>query len=202
MVDIFFEKGRYFPGLGLFASSVYEAAGQEEKAVFAAFLDYEYSGGYRQTDTSAFIKNIDTLEQQLASGDKLTPVAGALNLVRSLYDPSTAVDPQYEPSFFAGKYITLKKKISDAAGAAIHTTGAASLTTAEFNRYLTMEHYFSSFPVYYWNIWQAISDLPVSSRANYLPVLQRIIALDMEGTYAERAWDEISKILGFRNREE
>ncbi|GHV54710.1 hypothetical protein AGMMS49579_15850 [Spirochaetia bacterium] len=188
MVDLFFEKGRYFPGLGLFASSVYEGAGQTEKAIYAAFMDYEYSSGYRETDTAVFLKNIDTLERQLASQDRLVPAADALNLVRSLYDPSVSITEQGEASFFTEEYITLKKKIENA----IHTT-------ADFNRYLAMEHYFSTFPGYYWNLWQAVAGLSESSRANYLPVLQRIIALDREGTYAQRAWDEISKILGFKN---
>jgi hypothetical protein len=193
MVDLFFEKGGYFPGLGLFASSVYEAAGQEEKAVYAAFLEYEYSSGYREAEPAVFLKNIETLEKQLAARDRSGPVTGALNLVRSLYDPSVSVSitEEYEYSFFAEEYITLKKRISE-----------APLTAAEFSRYLGMEHYFSLFPVYYWNLWQAVSGLPESSRANYLMVLERIIALDREGAYAQRAWDEISKTLGFKSSKE
>jgi hypothetical protein len=37
---------------------------------------------YREMDHAAFIKNIDALERQLASQNRLAPVAGALNMVR------------------------------------------------------------------------------------------------------------------------
>ncbi|GHV62257.1 hypothetical protein AGMMS49587_08580 [Spirochaetia bacterium] len=194
MADLYFEKGPYFPALGLFASSVYEAAGQTEKAVYAAFLDYEYQCGYRKTDTSAFLKNIDTLESQLEARDNQSGAFEALRLVRSIYDES-GLPAQYQPSFFAGEYITLKKKILNAAPAA----GAAPLSDADFNRYLAMERYFSTFPEYYWNLWQAVSGLNEASRVNYVPVLQRIILLDRDGVYAQRAWDEISKTLGFKS---
>jgi tetratricopeptide (TPR) repeat protein len=194
MADLFFEKGRYFPGLGLFASSVYEASGQAEKAVYAAFLDSEYQCGYQEMDSSAFLKNIDTLEQELEAQEKLGPAAGALNLVRSIYDESRA-PVQYEPSFFAGEYISLKKKILDAGRAA-----GVSLTEADFNRYLAMEHYFLLFPEYYWNLWQGAGLLNGSLRADYIPALERIIVLDREGVYAQQAWDEISKTLGFKTR--
>ncbi|GHV89511.1 hypothetical protein AGMMS50268_00140 [Spirochaetia bacterium] len=188
MADLYFEKGPYFPGLGLFASSVYEAAGEQEKAVYAAFLDYEYQCGYRKMDHTLFLKNLETLENRFASQNR--PIAGAINLVRSLYDASALPFIPKEASFFAEEYIILKEKILE-----------GTLGAEDFSRYLDLEHYFSSFPVYYWNLWQGVSNLKGYTKASYLSALERIIALDKDGVYAQGAWNELSKTLGFKSDE-
>jgi tetratricopeptide (TPR) repeat protein len=187
MADLFFEKGVYFPGLGLFASSVYESCGETGKAVLAAFLDYEYQSGFREDD-GTFLRNIGNLEEKLGRegpGGRDGKAAQSLGLLRSLYEPETGL-PAYEGSFFAGDYILCKKKILE-----------GSLTEADFDRYLSLEPYFRVFPSYYWNLWQGALLINGKPPAEYLAALEKVIALDREGIYAKSAWGELTRFLGF-----
>jgi hypothetical protein len=191
IVDLYFEKGRFFSGLGLFASSVYEAAGDGKKAVLAAFLEYEYYSSYNDADDKHFVNNLDALKQQLAAAGKQAETEKVLRLVQSLYDGSAEAAYQPVSSFFAEEYIILKKKIQN-----------RTMNNEDFNKYLILEPYFSQFPVYYWNIWQVVTDSAPLSRPNYLPVLEKIIALDKSGKYARLAWAELSNVMGFGDRDE
>jgi hypothetical protein len=193
MTDLFFEKGSYFPGLGFFASSVYESTGEIDKAVLAAFLDYEYQSGFNGADDGTFLRNIDNLEERLKARRLEDGEAGdgekavrPLRLLRSLYDPETSVPAGYQASFFAGDYILCKKKIRE-----------GSFTEADFSRYLSLEPYFRSFPSYYWNLWQGALLVTGKPPAEYLAALEKVIALDREGIYAKPAWEELTRFLGF-----
>jgi hypothetical protein len=192
MADLFFEKGVYFPGLGLFASSVYESNGETGKAILAAFLDYEYQSGFKEDDGVAFLRNIETLEKKLERGSlgeegaENGKAAQSLRLLRSLYDPETSVPAAYEAPFFTGDYILCKKMILE-----------GSLTEADFRRYLSLEPYFRIFPSYYWNLWQGALLISGSPPAEYLAALEKVIALDREGIYAKPAWGELTRFLGF-----
>ncbi|GHV96654.1 hypothetical protein AGMMS50293_29740 [Spirochaetia bacterium] len=189
IVDRYFERGSYFNGLGMFASTAYEAAGQENKAILAAFLDYEYHTGYTKTDDREFLANLDRLEKQLVLQARLPKTEYTLQLVRSLYNSAPLQDDRNHSEFFVEDYIILKKKIL-----------ASSLTAAEFDKYLKLEHYFSRFPGYYWNVWQATAGFSLALRANYIPVLQKIITLDKDGRYAQSAWEEMTKLMGYSNQ--
>jgi tetratricopeptide (TPR) repeat protein len=46
ILERYFETGAYFPGLGYLAAAIYRAAGETEKAGFAALLEGEYRSGY------------------------------------------------------------------------------------------------------------------------------------------------------------
>jgi tetratricopeptide (TPR) repeat protein len=194
MTDLFFEKGSYFPGLGFFASSVYESTGETDKAVLAAFLDYEYYSGFSGADDGTFLQNIGALEERLEArsleeGGNAGIGAKAvqpLRLLRSLYDPETSVPADYEAPFFAGDYILCKRKIRE-----------GSFTEADFSRYLSLEPYFRSFPSYYWNLWQGALLINEKPPAEYLAALEKVIALDREGIYAKPAWGELTRFLGF-----
>ncbi|MDR3191865.1 MAG: hypothetical protein LBT87_02235 [Treponema sp.] len=194
MTDLFFERGSYFPGLGFFASSVYESAGETDKAVLAAFLDYEYHSGFSGADDGSFLRNIGTLEERLEarsleegeSAGNAAKAARPLELLRSLYDPQTGVPADYEAPFFTGDYIVCKKKIRE-----------GSFTEADFSRYLSLEPYFRSFPSYYWNLWRGALLVNEKPPSEYLAALEKVIALDREGIYAKPAWGELTRFLGF-----
>jgi len=97
LFEPYFETGGFFPGLGLFASTVYEKLGDTEKAVLCAFLDYEYSAGGKEKDdelhallrylcekqaTSHFTQTIDGLVESTKNNEKFRSVYMSLNIHR------------------------------------------------------------------------------------------------------------------------
>jgi tetratricopeptide (TPR) repeat protein len=186
MVDLYFENGPFFPGLGLFASGAYENSGQPNKAICAAFLDYEYRSGYIETDDRDFLNNISKLETQLYLTGALAKSEAAISLLRSLYDDSPLAVSAADNAFFVETYCVLKKKIL-----------TRTLNNTEFQRYLQLERYFSRFPSYYWNVWQAAQDCSPDTLANYVTALEKIILLDKNGRYAQSAWEEITRLMGY-----
>jgi len=186
MVDLYFEKGPFFSGLGLFASGAYENSGQANKAILAAFLEYEYYTGYTKTNDIDFLENIKTLEKQLVLKGLLAHTEQTVRMVRSLYDNSSPEFVQKHSDFFAEDYVILKKKIL-----------TNTLTMAEFEQYLHLEHYFTRFPVYYWNVWQAALECSPDTIATFVPALEKIILLDKDGRYAQSAWKELTRLMGY-----
>jgi len=186
LVDLYFEKGPYFPGLGLFASGAYENSGQQNKAILAAFLEYEYHSSYTTTDDHDFLRNIDNMEAQLNFMGTLERSEATIRLLRSLFDNSDLVFRQGNNTFFAEDYCVIKKKIL-----------SQSITIAEFERYLRLERYFTRFPVYYWNVWQAALICQPEALANYVPALEKIILLDRNGRYAQPVWEELTRLMGY-----
>jgi tetratricopeptide (TPR) repeat protein len=188
MVDLYFEKGTFFNGLGLFASGAYENSGQINKSILAAFLDYEYYSSYNITDDRDFLENINTLERQLDLKGMLAETEATIRLIRSLYDDSSLIVGRNHSGFFVEDYCIFKKKIL-----------TNSLTFTEFQQYLNLEPYFKNFPVYYWLVWKAAKELTPDLIANYIPSLQLILILDQNGRYAQSAWEELTRFMGYIN---
>ena len=187
MVDLYFEKGPFFAGLGLFASTVYENAGDVNKAILAAFLDYEYHSSYTQTNDNDFLANINAVERQLALKGLLQYAEPTIRLIRGLFNNSDLIFERNRNAFFVEDYCYFKKKIL-----------TSSLTSAEFEQYLQLERYFSIFPAYYWNLWQAALKLfPQTALVSFIPSLEKIIRLDSNGRYAKAAWEELTKLMGY-----
>ncbi|MDR0443079.1 MAG: tetratricopeptide repeat protein [Treponema sp.] len=186
MLDLFFEKGSYFAGFGVFASSVYEAAGDYRKAIFCNFLEYDYHSGYAEADDMRFLSNIDTAEKAVSSQGKGMETRASFQLVRSCYNNSIPIPSDGMPVFAASTYAGLRSKIN-----------RRLITGEEFNELLKLEPFFSGFPTYYWSVWQAAEQLSPSGRADFVSVLQKIIALDKSGPYARIAWNTISEMMGF-----
>jgi hypothetical protein len=88
--------------------------------------------------------------------------------------------------FFAGEYLALKEEID-----------RGSLSEARFRRYLELEPYFRLFPSYYWNLWLGARLVYPERREEFVPALQKIIALDRDGPYAPEAWRALGSLLGF-----
>jgi tetratricopeptide (TPR) repeat protein len=191
ILERYFTKGSYFPGLGIFASTVYEKNNDIKKSILSAFLDYEYHVSYKKSNPADFLKNLDTVEKRLIAENKITAAGHALTLLRGLYSASIILPntETYEQKFFIEDYVIIKNRIQR------HT-----VDTGDFNRLLLLEPFFSQFPVYYWNIWQAVLQLDADSRKNFVRVLEKIIALDDTGVYAQPAWEEITKVLGYASQ--
>jgi hypothetical protein len=181
-----FLQGGYFPGFGLFASTVSERIGNREDAVLYAFLDYEFRRDEIASDDSAFLKRLDDLEGKLRSsaGDGSSALA-AVNAIRSRFDKTIPYAVLSEKTGFVYEYIYLRNLIRD-----------SGLSPADFNRYLALEGVFRRFPSYYWGVWESVANLPRASRTRYVPALEKIIALDPEGVYAGRARRAIGSGLG------
>jgi tetratricopeptide (TPR) repeat protein len=188
VLDQYFKKGSYFPGLGIFASTVYEKNNEIEKSILSAFLDYEYYASYKESKPADFLKNLDTLEKRLLEENKIEAGRYALTLLRGLYTASIAAPKagMYSEGFFIEDYVIIRSRIQKRV-----------VDAGEFNHFILLEPFFSRFPVYYWNVWQAVLQLTPDSKENFVSVLEKIIALDKTGVYAKSAWDEISKVMGY-----
>jgi tetratricopeptide (TPR) repeat protein len=189
ILDFFFENGEgFFTGLGNYAAHIYEKAGQLKKAIYASFLEFEFQISYRQEEPKEFLNKLDVLEAEmehrgiLDEGNK-----EAIRLIRSVYDPSLEY-PRFkqEPSYFVERYIIIKNRIRD-----------QDITPIELKIFFDLLLYFHKFPVYYWNLWQAAGMVDKLNEEKYAIILERIIALDENGVYAQPARDELERISGF-----
>jgi hypothetical protein len=188
MADLYFEKGPYVSGLGSDASKIYRAVGQFKKSVYAGFLEFEFQASYYPSyqysaEKEKFFKYLDSFEQQMARWRVLDETREAIQLIRSAFDPSVEYRQPEKISFFAEEYIIIKNKIRDAA-----------VNRVDYNKFLQLEHYFSVFPSYYWNIWLAAGILDKPGEKNFIPALERIIALGNNNIYIQQARDELARI--------
>jgi tetratricopeptide (TPR) repeat protein len=192
VLEDYFSRFRFFPGLGLFASECYQAAGQTGKALLAAFWDVEYDAGLQNSENptapnaggtlAARIRELETLAAK--SG---VPEAGVLDLIRGSNELSTlGLTDAGGLDFFMADYFFIRNRIRYEA-----------FTNEDFNNLLTLEPYFSAFPLYYWNLWQGILQLAPALQKDFLPILEKIIALESSGPYASKAWGEITRVMGF-----
>jgi tetratricopeptide (TPR) repeat protein len=186
MVDLYFNNGPFYPGLGIFAASAFDNSGQPNKGILAGFLEYEYILGFREIDDSHMLGEIEKVENLLNLKGTFPISEGTLRLLRSLYDNSDVIFELGDNAFFAEDYFVLKKKIL-----------SRSLTIAEFRHYLQLQRYFTMFPVYYWNVWQAALLCSPDALSNYAPALEEIIRLHKNGPYAQPAREELAKYRGY-----
>ena len=174
-----FESGGFFPGLGVFASGVYEKIGDTEKAVLCAFLDYEYAADGKEKD-DAFLTNLQSVEALLPDGGD----SPALEGVRALFDMKREV-PVPASSFFVSDYIRLKAKLL-----------RGEVSSGDLSSLLQLERYFSRFPSYYWSVWLAARSLQRDGLNDWIPVLEKTIALAPSSSYASRAKSELASCIG------
>lgn len=194
IMEQYFDKWPYFPGLGLFASRVYEEHGDPGKAVLAAYLEHEYNSGIYKTEHGEFLKSMDDFFSRLPghSGfdkkaiDSLKEAENSIMLVKSLYMTEAKAPPKKEGAFFVAEYIRLKLKIKN-----------GQIDGQVFSDFLALEKYFNMFPEYYWNIWQLVLLLTPETKTDFLPLLEKIIRLAPDGIYAQEAWREISLAIGY-----
>ena len=168
LLELYFEKGLYFPNLGLFASGVYEKNGRFVKSIYAAYLDYEYQSGLGGADDAAFVRNLHNLKTTIITEGKGKDAEDAVDIIIGLYDTSGSGENTIagETDFFPYKYIMLKKKAE-----------YASWDEEDFQEYITLEKYFASFPGYYWMLWEEVQSGRYGEVKQWIPILEKIILL-------------------------
>lgn len=164
LLELYFEKGSYFSGLGMFASGIYEKNGLMRESIFSAFLDYEYQSCFGNADDKRFVQNLNDLRSKLISESKEEAVVHAVDYMLSLYIDTDVSKPDMD--FFPVKYIELKKIAKD-----------KSWSNKEFNEYLTLEKYFKNFPCYYWILWEMLPKINSGDLVNWKSILEKIILL-------------------------
>ena len=182
LLELYFDKGSYFPGLGMFASGIYEKNGQFVKSIFSAFLDYEYQSCFGNADDAKFVQNLNDLRAKILSESQDVESIKAIDFIISLYTGSNAND--LETDFFPIKYVELKK---------IAKTTAWS--NKQFNEYIFLEKYFKDFPSFYWNLWEMLPRVNSGDLKNWIPILEKIILLG-SSDYYELARTELGILLG------
>lgn len=123
LLELYFEKGEFFSGLGLFASGVYEKNDLFIKSIFSAFLDYEYQSCFGNSDDKKFIQNLNDLRTKLVAEEGKEAAINAIDYIISLYLDTDVKEMDLD--FFPFQYIKLKK---------IAKSGVWS--NKEFNEYL------------------------------------------------------------------
>jgi hypothetical protein len=91
--------------------------------------------------------------------------------------------------YFAAEYVALKNLLDGG--------GAETFTAQEFLRLVELEPYFRLFPSFYWNLWQGARLAYPEDYRYFSTALQKIIALDKEGPFARRAWEELTRLMGY-----
>lgn len=164
LLELYFEKGTFFSGLGMFASGIYEKNGLMRESIFSAFLDYEYQSCFGNADDKKFVQNLNDLRSKLISESNGKSVVYAVDYMLSLYVDSDVSKPDMD--FFPVKYIELKKIAKN-----------KPWSNKEFNEYLALEKYFKNFPCYYWILWEMLPKINSGDLVNWKSILEKIILL-------------------------
>lgn len=183
LLEPYFETGFFFPGLGVFASAVYEELGDTEKALLYAFLDYEYAADGKSS-AHAFSANLKSVEALLPSGG----TSEALESIKSLFDVQLEAKAPSSP-FFVSDYIYSKAKLL-----------RNDFSPADFSALLQIEKYFSQFPSYYWTVWEAVRALEPERLNDWLRVLEKTIALAPSSSYASLARESLASCIGLEKK--
>lgn len=182
IMNNFLATGKWFYGLGAFCSNVYEKSGDVQESLFYAFMDYEYISSIFKPDDVKFVENLMNVKAVLEANGQFEKAEPAYNLILGLYTNVSNYSGNIT-SCFISDYLIIRHKIM-----------AKEVSEVDLNVLLGMEKYFSSFPVYYWSIWETVCLLDESSSKNFLPVLKKVIALSPSSVYSDKARKEISRV--------
>ena len=183
ILEDFLDDGVYFFGLGTFASGVYEKNSEYEKALLSSYYDYEYYSCFHGLDKSAFFARLDSIVVGIKPPEKLFQIKDAIEFVKSRVDQSS--ENKYTAEFFPARFITLSNKIRD-----------GKFTSLDVQNFLDLEIYFSNFPSYYWNAWNAFCQVDESKKKSYIPLLNKVVILGENNIYRESAKCELGKLAG------
>lgn len=186
LLELYFTKGAFFPGLGLFASGIYEKNGNLERSVFTAFLDYEYQSCFTKQNDKLFVENLKNAITK-AESEGHTDEMNALKAVIALYTDSEF--PIIETDFFAYKYIYYKYKY-------LHSQWVPN----DAKYYFSIENNMNTFPIYYWLIWEVVSKADIKNYSNWTSILEKILLLN-RSIYTDKARIALGKIAGFSEKD-
>lgn len=186
IINKFLETGKWFYGFGAFCSGVYEKTGEVQKSLLFAFLDYEYFSSNSAPNDEKFVENLANVEAALKANGNYEKAEPAYKLILGLYKDIGDYSGTVEPCYISD-YLIIRHKIM-----------TKDVTDLDLNILLGMEKYMSSFPVYYWSIWQTVRQLDENASKNFLPVLKKIIAISPSSIYAQMARNEITKVFGIK----
>lgn len=176
-------KGKWFYGLGTFCSGVYEKAGDVQNSLLYAFMDYEYYSSMYQGDDVKFVENLKNVEAALKASGQYETAEPAFKLIYGLYTNPGSYFGTVTPNFISD-YLIVRNKIK-----------TNDVTQVDFNVLLGLEPCLASFPVYYWSVWECVKQLDEAQLKNYLPVLEKVIALSPSSPYSDLARNEIARVV-------
>lgn len=189
VLEDYLSRGAYFEGLGRFSSVIYEKESQYIKSILSTYLDYLYLHCFADIDDSTFCENLDELEKKESSGQNISSLKNAIDLVKSIFNSTATQETIDGTQCFIAEYITLAKKID-----------RKQITEQELNEFISYEKYFHNFPCYYVNLYNALTSLSPSSKRSYIAVLEKILSFG-ESSFSSFARKEIGSLLGFSDEE-
>ncbi|MDR2747209.1 MAG: hypothetical protein LBB77_07150 [Treponema sp.] len=180
VLDRYLLTGAFFPGLGYFGAALYRTAGDMEKAAWAAYLEEEYRSGYGE------LQNSQSGGFESLMGEISLPGAGGTEAGR----PGGG-KIETGGGHFAAEYIRLKNLISGG------NSAEGNFTKDEFLRLTGLEPYFRLFPSFYWQLWLGARLAYPDDYRYFSAALQKIIVLDKDGPFARKAWEELTRLMGY-----
>lgn len=188
ILEDFFDDDSYFYGLGTFASGIYEKLSEYEKSLLSSFYDYEYFLCFNSMDKSKYLEKLDSFVLEIKSPEKLFQIKDTIEFVKSRVEP--LCENSYSSEFFPAKFISMTNKIRD-----------NNFLSSDVQTFLDLEKYFSNFPSYYWNSWNAFCQVDDSNKKAYVPLLNKIILLGNNNIYIEKAKCELGKLVGLSEKD-
>jgi hypothetical protein len=192
-LDILFAhpKACYVPGLGVWASRIYEGAENFGKSLLFACLDVEYFQSVLGADDDQYRENLDRVETLMAGmghldsiRDDLLLVRGGIPATESRTNTAAGMESGGSPCFLRD-YFLAKNKI---------LAGHASVNDVQL--YLSHEGFFKISPAFYATAWNGCAILSPSNRSIYLPVLEKTLLLRPEKNLARQTRTLIGQTIG------
>lgn len=185
ILDLYLKTGKWFTGLGTFASNVYEKLGKNEESFLCAFLEYDYYSSMFQADDERFLENLSKIEKLFKDNGNFNSIEPAFYYVKNLYTSNEDLTNLSLSQNFISNYLIIRNKINN-----------KTVSNNDFSELILLEPYYSSFPVYYWYVWECVKNIDRAQLKNYISVLKKVIALNPSSPYAIKAREEISKEFG------
>ncbi len=115
ILDYYMQNFPYFPGLGQFASAVYEKNSRYFESVLLAYLDYEYHSSLIQDEKEktsadkAFLKNIEKLETESNGKPYTQEILNGCQCIKAILNGTDF--PQIQTDFSVYKYLQNKSQL-------------------------------------------------------------------------------------------